>query len=235
MKKLRRVLLAPAISIALFGCGGDDDSDEPGRDPNCTSLIDNCENSNFGGGGGADDSGGSMQGAGGAMQPAEDNSCTVEFTEGDLQVEDSCTGDEICSRPDNGTCASAFNRRYLLFAASANVSDRKPDGGCWDAACGAPDPFINVYVNDELVGGAPTQSDNFSPSWDMELGEATIVRGSRITIQMFDEDLSENDIILNCETVLSADLLRGRILACVAQASEDTYMVLGLAPSEGRP
>ncbi len=185
-------------------------------------------------GGCAPGGGGSGGDNGGPFEPVS-GGCSVQLFEGDIYATDTCSGNEICICPagnscaSGGTCEAAFNRRYELVMRAAVYPERRPDGQCWDAACGAPDPFVNVWVDGEFVGGTPTRQDTFRPEWDVnsdgELGRVTVLPGSIIDIEAGDEDISVNDPGLICELDMTAQFLRNRIIACAT--ADESFIVVG--------
>ena len=136
--------------------------------------------------------------------------------EGEVAARDSCGGRDICV---DGRCDEAFGRRYLVAVAGVVFTERDGAGDCWDAACGAPDPFANVYVDGVFVGGTSTRMDTYEARWDPEgdgiVGDAAVVVGSTARVDVFDADLSADDLVLRCDFDLSAQRLRERVILCV--------------------
>ncbi|MCB9547764.1 MAG: hypothetical protein H6706_18225 [Myxococcales bacterium] len=208
-----------ALALAMTGCfegGSDGGSADAG----------------FGGGGfgGGGFGGGGGDSGGGGGQPAGER-CTVEPPpEGEVAARDSCGGRDICV---DGRCDEAFGRRYLVAVAGVVFTERDGAGDCWDAACGAPDPFANVYVDGVFVGGTSTRMDTYEARWDPEgdgiVGDAAVVVGSTARVDVFDADLSADDLVLRCDFDLSAQRLRERVILCVNR-DETVAVVLLLRP-----
>lgn len=184
--------------------------------------------SGSGGGGGGSPSDGGLVGGGGGGD--EDPGCSVTRYGADPFVTDTCAGREICICPfgddcpeGGGRCEPAFSRRYSLRIDAVVFPERKSNGDCWDFGCGAPDPYVNVWVDDDFVGGTPTRQDTFRPEWGPgsgDLGRVTVIDGSVLYVEANDEDISKNDPGLYCEREMDGDFLRRRLIACVAADGE---------------
>jgi len=83
--------------------------------------------------------------------------------------------------------------RYRLTTFSVKVAETKSNGNAWDAVGGRPDPFITV-----LVDGTPADTcllkDVFTGQCTSEK-VITLTENSSLQVQVFDKDLSENDLI----------------------------------------
>jgi len=142
---------------------------------------------------------------------------------------DTCTGDDICICPGGsaeplcegtGTCSTAYGRRYSIFVGSLTLPDRRPDGMCWDAFCGAPDPFVQIRVNGGLLGTSPAVADSFRATLNYGV-ESNITAGSSIEIAVFDQDVSADDGAFTCRFAsVDSALLRGRDLSCSGALGE---------------
>lgn len=155
-------------------------------------------------------------------------------------VIDSCARQDICicasgnSCPNGGgDCEPAFSRRYDLLIFAAVVPERKSNGDCWDLGCGAPDPYVAAYLDDEFVGRTPTRQDSFQGEWGPntggDLGRITVINGSQLLLRIVDEDLSDSDGVLRCDVDLDAETLRRRVIICINDA-ETAAIVAGLRP-----
>ncbi|GAB4202200.1 MAG: hypothetical protein OHK0013_15180 [Sandaracinaceae bacterium] len=124
---------------------------------------------------------------------------------------DTCTGESICVA---GACEAAFGRIYTIMDVSVSVPTTDETGAAWDAFGGAPDPFIVVLVNGSTVATSATRNDTFSGTFSGPYN-ATLIAGSSLAIQVWDEDVSANDLMFTCQaSPIGADLLRQRSLAC---------------------
>lgn len=186
-----------------------------------------CDDKGDDGGGGG--FGGGGFGGSGGFETGGDNreTCFLEEPTGDRpSFIDSCGERDLCV---DGFCEPAFGRRYNAVVLAAFFAERDAAGDCWDAACGAPDPFVNVYVDGDFVGGTPTRQDTYEAEWDEStaiVGEATVNLGSSARVEVADEDLSANDIVLRCDFDLSADRLRERLVVC-GNDSDTVAVVVG--------
>lgn len=124
---------------------------------------------------------------------------------------DTCTGENICIL---GACEAAFGRIYSITDVTVSVPTADGTGASWDALGGAPDPFIVVTVNGSSIVTSATRDDVFSASFFGPY-DATIVGGSSLAIEVWDADVSANDLMFTCQaSPLSADLLRRHSLSC---------------------
>lgn len=124
---------------------------------------------------------------------------------------DICTGENICV---SGACVPAFGRFYEVRDVSVSVPTTDDTGAAWDALGGAPDPFIVVSVDGSEIATSATRDDTFSASFAGPYA-ASLLAGSSLTIEVYDEDVSFNDLMFTCSaSPITANLLRGRSLAC---------------------
>lgn len=162
----------------------------------------------------------------------ESPGCSVRDTASG--VEDTCTGENICQCPGSpfcegtGTCVSAFGRIYRVGIAQAELPDRNPSGDCWDTGCGAPDPYVVLSVDGTVVDRTPTASDTFTPAWSpVFTRDVTIVAGSDLRLDVFDEDIADDDGAFACVfEPISAARLRSRDLSCDGALGELTSVVV---------
>jgi hypothetical protein len=85
---------------------------------------------------------------------------------------------------------------------------------CWDVPCGAPDPYVVVLVNNREVGRTSPVADKYFASWSTRI-DLNLVAGSTVRFVVYDEDLADDDVALNCVAdPIDPDLLRGRALGC---------------------
>lgn len=136
---------------------------------------------------------------------------------------DTCGGDDICA---SGFCSSAFGRRYNIYIQTATLPERDDAGECWDAACGAPDPFVTVVVDGVAVGTTITRDDVFTADWG-QMFPATIFAGSTIEMTVYDEDLTVDDPAFTCTiAAIDAATLRVGDLNCAGTlGSIDAYII----------
>lgn len=161
----------------------------------------------------------------GGMGDAAAGGCTVGNA--GTVFSDSCVGETVCLCPPGeatcegvGLCVAAFPRTYRIGVVGVTLSERKPDGTCWDTACGAPDPFVEIRVGGSLVGTTPAVIDLFDASWDPPFFvDEVVVGGTTVEFNVNDEDLAVHDQALICRaSPLTIDLARGRVLGCSTAA-----------------
>jgi hypothetical protein len=161
----------------------------------------------------------------GVMSDAAPAGCTV--ANAGSVFTDSCVGETVCLCPPGeatcegtGLCVAAFPRTYRIAVITVMLSERKPDGACWDAACGAPDPFVEIRVGGTLAGTAPAFDDVFNATWDPPFFvDEVVVGGTTVEFMVNDEDLTVHDQALICRAnPLTIELVRGRVLACSTAA-----------------
>ena len=98
-------------------------------------------------------------------------------------------------------------------------------GQAWDVGGGAPDIFVELFVNNVSAGRSATTQDMFSAAFP---GPFSIqpIGGGGFEVRVFDEDLTVNDLAFTCATTpLTADLLRARDLQCATAGSVVTFHV----------
>jgi hypothetical protein len=126
-----------------------------------------------------------------------------------------CSGETICV--DNARCEDAFPRFYVLEFGTVTIPQTKPDGSCWDDPnCGAPDPEIEIHLNGDQIAELDNDDDVFSASFS-DMIELQLIAGTRLEIQLEDEDLIDDEEVLTCTfDPLTAEKLRSGDLSCSA-------------------
>lgn len=126
---------------------------------------------------------------------------------------DICSGDTICI---SGQCEAAFGRLYSVTNVTVQLPTTDGSGAAWDVGGGAPDIFVEFFVNNASVGRSSTTQDMFSAAFAGPFSVQPI-GGGALEVRAFDEDLTVNDLAFTCAaTPLTAALLRGRDLQCAA-------------------
>ncbi|MBN8610269.1 MAG: hypothetical protein J0L92_06780 [Deltaproteobacteria bacterium] len=142
-------------------------------------------------------------GACGGSGPGPGESCSPSV--------DECSGETICI---GGACEAAFGRVYSITDVQVSVPSSDPVGDAWDAFGGAPDPFIVVAVNGTPIATSATRDDAFGGTFFGPY-DATLIGGGSLAIEVWDEDVSANDLMFTCEgSPITASLLRQRTLVC---------------------
>ncbi len=115
----------------------------------------------------------------GANGGGQGHGCSDSFECGDL---------EFCNA---GSCDEVAGRSFFVAAERGTAVSN----GDWDAGGGAPDPFVSIFLNGDLQCYTDTEDDTFQPSWG-EGCEVVFESGGELEIDMYDEDVSDNDIML---------------------------------------
>lgn len=135
---------------------------------------------------------------------------------------DTCEGDTICIA---GACESAFGRLYDIKNVRVQVPTTDPNGEAWDVGGGAPDLLVDVLVNGVSVSRSGAVADMFSATFPGPFSVQPVGGGS-LAVQVFDEDLTTNDLAYVCSAApLTADLLRTRDLGCSSSAGQVTFRI----------
>lgn len=125
-----------------------------------------------------------------------------------------CTGETLCI---SNNCEAAFGRVYRITVVSASVPTNN-QGQDWDAGGGAPDLFAVIAVDDNSIGMTGTVEDQFEASWNQYV-DTVIVAGNKLTIAVWDEDLSEHDLAFFCDwDPLTVEAIRAETLTCSGTA-----------------
>jgi hypothetical protein len=134
-------------------------------------------------------------------------------------VSDTCPGNQVCIL-DNGLgqpghCEGAFGRQYTVNVGEARTPERREDGECWDVGCGAPDLLIEVFLDGVSVLKTSTAEDSFYAEGFREKASVVLTASSMLDFVLYDEDLSSDDVIVNCRLdPVEASHLRSRLLLC---------------------
>lgn len=157
--------------------------------------------------------------------------CLVDLSEatcGELQdtLPPSCTGAVLVS--ESGSPAGSKNGEddfvgypFAVTSLSFTVSGSKTTGDAWDAFGGAPDPTVDVWVDDTWVGTFNAISDTFDAYWQPSKFAFAVDSDSVVEFAIWDEDISEHDWI--CTVSLSGSQVIDLVLngqAYVAQPCE---------------
>lgn len=113
-----------------------------------------------------------------------------------------CAPSFICAA---GGCAVDSASRWDLVIVSGTVTEKAPDGSEWDYPGGLPDAFVTAYVGSPNSPGSSTiaKSDTLSPYWDEPVTQARADElGAYVEFEVWDEDLSSNDLIGGCTFVI---------------------------------
>lgn len=140
----------------------------------------------------------------------------------------SCGGETICI---GGACVPAFGRNYVFTVRAGTFPQFDSTGAPWDAAGGLPDGFVVLTVNGAPFTTATTQ-DNLAPSWNAATGPTLVPGGTVLRIDVYDEDLTVDDLAWSCEAnPLSASLLRGGAMRCAPPALPGASVDVDVRPN----
>lgn len=117
----------------------------------------------------------------------------------------SCASYETCM--PTGVCGVNPNSTWFFAVDSAVIASTKTDGSAWDAFGGAPDPFVQLDTK-----RTSTKQDTFTPTFqEGTTYTATNLLNQGVSITVYDEDVSANDLIGGPTTVrpTEADLRTG--------------------------
>lgn len=131
-----------------------------------------------------------------------------------------CSGETICL---NGTCVAAFGRAYRIVARSATIPQFDPAGDPWDVPGGLPDPYAVITLNGVALGMTATVQDTLTPAWNQGTNPTNVPAGSTIRVDVFDEDIAEDDGIVACVLMpVTADQLHAGMVTCSGQLGSVT-------------
>ncbi|MFO0578881.1 MAG: C2 domain-containing protein [Polyangia bacterium] len=137
----------------------------------------------------------------------------------------SCASYEVCSTA-TGTCGINPSSTWVLGVDSARIASTKSNGDAWDAFGGAPDPFVMIDGRQ-----TSTQQDTFTPVWrEGATYTAATLTGPGVSLTVYDEDVSANDVIGGPSTVrfTEADLRRGTLT--ISNLGRVQSLLLTVAP-----
>lgn len=135
---------------------------------------------------------------------------------------DTCDGESICV---DGFCEDAFGREYSITDVDVEVPTTAPSGDAWDVGGGAPDLFVEIYVNDFVEDTSTVEQDSFSAFFPGPF-TAELIAGNDLTIVSYDEDITVDDPAYACAaSPITASLLRSRLLSCSSGTGSMTFTI----------
>ena len=102
-----------------------------------------------------------------------------------------CNASSVCV---SGQCVLGAGRQYAITVNWVTVPSVDSAGAAWDPFGGAPDPYVNVYVDNVFIGQTRYVTDNFSAM----IGQSfpSILRSdSVIAFELKDDDSDAPDVI----------------------------------------
>lgn len=137
---------------------------------------------------------------------------------------DSCDGDQICVAEE---CVDAFGRTYQFQVLGTQAATMDTNGDPWDPPDGAPDLFVEVALNGSVALMTETIDDSFQVAMFTTTADIEIAAGTQLVVASFDEDVGTNTPVLACVAdPLTPALLRGRLVGCTGQGSEQGSSLL---------
>lgn len=136
---------------------------------------------------------------------------------------DDCASLQFCHV---GRCEDVLGRKFSVVISEASAST----SANWDVGGGAPDPFVVVSSTGARDCVTSTKNDDFSPAW-VEHCEFVLGVGGDLTIAMFDEDLSANDIMLTFTASGSDELVELVVNRTSVLSNDNASLVFELVPT----
>lgn len=124
-----------------------------------------------------------------------------------------CTGGDVCV---DAICVAAFPRVYSFSVVGASIPQVDPaTNEAWDILDGAPDPYAEIYVNDELVHTTAEVADTLTPQWNSSTDPITLRAGDAVSIYVLDSDVDDSDYVGACVVdPITAETIRDVTLGC---------------------
>ena len=94
--------------------------------------------------------------------------------------------------PDSPT-PTVWDYSYRITSLSLTVAKYKPNGDNWDSFGGAPDLFVDLYVDGNYSGSVGTKEDTFDATWNSPGVTLDFTSSSKLLFKVFDKDLAADD------------------------------------------
>jgi hypothetical protein len=101
---------------------------------------------------------------------------------------DQCGDLEFC---DAGSCEQVDGRRFFVQIDRAELNDSYD----WDVLGDPPDPFVVIGLDGDGVCATSTVEDDYTVRW--EEGCDVVFGAGELEIELYDEDLTSNDLGLS--------------------------------------
>ena len=92
--------------------------------------------------------------------------------------------------PDN---SDQEDRIIRITIFQGRIDTRKPNGSAWDIFGGAPDPYVNIVVDNRAIASTSVKNDTFSPVWSYRSPEIRLSRDSIYSLEVLDRDVDNDD------------------------------------------
>lgn len=138
------------------------------------------------------------------------------------EAADGCVGESICI---DGRCEAAFGRVYTLMDVAVSMPTTDTRGDAWDAFGGAPDLFARISVDGSTIATTGVIPDSFSGNFRGPYN-TTLIAGSSLVVEVFDEDISANDLMFTCTaSPITPNILRGRSARCATSGASVAFQI----------
>jgi hypothetical protein len=108
-----------------------------------------------------------------------------DASEPECSTSDDCGAVEFC---DAGSCEQVDGRQFFVQIDKAELSDSYD----WDGFGDLPDPFVVIGVDGDAVCATSTVEDDYTVRW--EEGCDVVFGSGELQIELYDEDISSNDL-----------------------------------------
>ena len=191
------IFAAMFLTVSCGGSDGDDNDNYSNYDENGNNDGNYDDNGNNGGNnnsnyddngnnGGNDggNNGGNDGGNNGGNNGGNDNN-----GEGD---DDDCAEGLFYYQNE---CQTPWGKMWTVTFEEAQVSEKKADDTAWDVPGGLPDLFACLYINNEKKFCTSVVDDATKAVWDSSTTVEFSAKTDEILYCLFDEDLSEHDLV----------------------------------------
>lgn len=98
--------------------------------------------------------------------------------------------------PDSAARLAAPDALWQLTVVGAEIPPRKRGDLHWDEGGGAPDPFVRIYRDEQLLFETAVIDDSFEPRWDVTLPRNVhIPPDAALRVELWDRDTVGSDPI----------------------------------------
>jgi len=94
----------------------------------------------------------------------------------------------------------------LLKVVSAQIQKKKPNNSSWDSGNGAPDPYVEIYIDGFYYDSTDISSNTTNPIWVKGV-EVDLTSTSDIILEVYDDDNNPNPDFIS-EIVLDPPLIQ---------------------------
>ncbi|CAN5228059.1 hypothetical protein BH11MYX1_BH11MYX1_08430 [soil metagenome] len=109
-----------------------------------------------------------------------------------------------------------YGRPWKLTIVDATISDKKAND--WDPDASDPDPYVQVYLDGDLIGKSPTVDDTLDPTWNYAPPVYVISEGETLSLDLLDsDDSSDHGIFRDCKIALNSNAVKLGTVSCPTQ------------------